>query len=93
MLKPGLCHGFSSAVLQGRLLNVTLKKQKYLFQGNYFGAVKGWVDHIHQTDQPPDSNIFAIVDLHAITLPQNPGEIGARQSFRLLVSELAYIGI
>jgi hypothetical protein len=42
-------------------------------QGNYLGAVKGWVDTVRQSSEPAESNLFAVVDLHAITLPQNPG--------------------
>ena len=36
--------------------------------GNYFGAIKQWVDVQQQVDQ----SIFCIVDLHAITIPQDP---------------------
>jgi len=35
--------------------------------GNYFGAMKQWV-----VSQAEFSNIFCIVDLHAITVPQDP---------------------
>jgi tryptophanyl-tRNA synthetase len=35
--------------------------------GNYLGAIKNWVDAQHDND-----NIFCIVDLHAITVPQEP---------------------
>lgn len=35
--------------------------------GNYFGAIKQWVDW-----QEKFENIFCVVDLHAITVPQNP---------------------
>lgn len=38
--------------------------------GNYFGAIKNWVDI--QNDY---ECIFCAVDLHAITLPQNPKEL------------------
>ena len=34
--------------------------------GNYLGAIKGWVDH-----QEEKENFFCIVDLHAITVPQD----------------------
>jgi hypothetical protein len=46
------------------------------FKGNYFGAVKGWAESLEPSSGQsvaPDSKIFAIVDLHAITLPQKPG--------------------
>jgi tryptophanyl-tRNA synthetase len=35
--------------------------------GNYLGAIRNWV-----RDQDKYDNIFCIVDLHAITLPQDP---------------------
>lgn len=35
--------------------------------GNYLGAIKNWV-HLQNTHE----NIFCIVDLHAITVPQDP---------------------
>ena len=38
--------------------------------GNYLGAFKGWVDRQDQKD-----NFFCIVDLHAITVEQNPEEL------------------
>jgi len=41
--------------------------------GNYLGAIKNWVDAQHDND-----NIFCIVDLHAITVPQDPKELHRR---------------
>jgi tryptophanyl-tRNA synthetase len=41
-----------------------------LHLGNYLGAIRNWV-----RDQDMYDNIFCIVDLHAITLPQDPGEL------------------
>lgn len=38
--------------------------------GNYLGAMKNWVDM--QNDY---ESLFCIVDLHAITVPQNPSEL------------------
>jgi tryptophanyl-tRNA synthetase len=38
--------------------------------GNYLGAIRNWV-----RDQDTYDNIFCIVDLHAITLPQDPGAL------------------
>jgi tryptophanyl-tRNA synthetase len=38
--------------------------------GNYFGAVRRWA-----AEQDGSFNIFCLVDLHAITLPQNPAEL------------------
>ncbi len=38
--------------------------------GNYLGAIVQWVEN-----QDKYKNIFSIVDLHAITVPQNPKEL------------------
>ena len=41
-----------------------------LHLGNYLGAIKGWVQRQEDRD-----NIFCIVDLHAITVPQDPEKL------------------
>ncbi|HTI85932.1 MAG TPA: tryptophan--tRNA ligase [Alphaproteobacteria bacterium] len=41
-----------------------------LHLGNYLGAIRNWVDL-----QADYDCIFCIVDLHAITIPQDPGEL------------------
>jgi tryptophanyl-tRNA synthetase len=38
--------------------------------GNYLGAIKNWVAEQHKYD-----NVFCIVDLHALTVPQDPEEL------------------
>ena len=38
-----------------------------LHLGNYLGAMKGWAERQHEKE-----NFFCIVDLHAITVPQDP---------------------
>lgn len=49
-----------------------------LHLGNYFGAVEQWVREIQSEKQcdllveQRDQRIFSVVDLHAITLPQDP---------------------
>ena len=58
-----------------------------LHLGNYLGAVKGWVKGLEVREkerkkssshtkvggqEKRDSQIFCVVDMHAITLPQNP---------------------
>lgn len=48
--------------------------------GNYLGALKRWVD-----SQDESTNIFCIVDLHAITVSQDP------QALRSQIRELAAI--
>ena len=54
--------------------------------GNYLGAFKGWVDRQDQKD-----NFFCIVDLHAITVEQNPEEL--RRQTRELAAMLFACGI
>ena len=44
-----------------------------LHLGNYLGAIKGWVERQHEKD-----NYFCIVDLHAITAPQDPAVLRGR---------------
>jgi len=38
--------------------------------GNYLGALKNWVAEQHKYE-----NVFCIVDLHALTMPQDPAEL------------------
>lgn len=51
--------------------------------GNYLGAIRNWVAR-----QDEFENIFCVVDLHAITLPQNP-EILRQKSSELCAMLLA----
>jgi len=44
-----------------------------LHLGNYLGAIKGWVRRQHEKE-----NYFCIVDLHAITVPQDPTTLRER---------------
>jgi tryptophanyl-tRNA synthetase len=44
-----------------------------LHLGNYLGAIRRWVQRQDEFD-----NIFCIVDLHAITVPQDPRELHAQ---------------
>ena len=41
-----------------------------LHLGNYLGAIKNWVELQKEYDP-----IFCVVDIHAITVPQNPEEL------------------
>lgn len=54
--------------------------------GNYIGALKQWVETQDQSD-----NIFCIVDLHAITVPQDPKVL--RQKIRELAGIYLAAGI
>ena len=44
-----------------------------LHLGNHLGAVRRWVQDQHTQDA-----VFCVVDLHALTLPQDPGELRRR---------------
>ncbi len=54
--------------------------------GNYLGAIRHWV-----AEQDIFDNIFCVVDLHAITLPQDPAEL--RQNIRQLAALLFACGL
>ncbi len=57
-----------------------------LHLGNYLGAIKNWVNLQHDYDC-----IYCVVDLHAITVPQNPSQL--RQSIREVTACLIASGI
>jgi tryptophanyl-tRNA synthetase len=57
-----------------------------LHLGNYLGAVKRWVERQDEFD-----NYFCIVDLHAITVPQDPAAL--RRSIRELAAFYLAAGI
>ncbi len=44
-----------------------------LHLGNLLGAVQSWVRDQHEAD-----SFYCIVDLHALTVPKRPGEVGER---------------
>jgi tryptophanyl-tRNA synthetase len=44
-----------------------------LHLGNYLGAVRRWVSDQHEAD-----SFYCVVDLHALTVPQDPGELRAK---------------
>jgi tryptophanyl-tRNA synthetase len=54
--------------------------------GNYLGAVRQWVDL-----QDTHDAFYAVVDLHAITVPQDPKEL--RASTRLAAAQLLAAGL
>lgn len=51
--------------------------------GNYLGALRNWVTMQHETDA-----VFCVVDLHALTLPKEPGEVaeGTIEIARILLA-------
>jgi tryptophanyl-tRNA synthetase len=54
-----------------------------LHLGNYLGAVRRWVEDQHEAD-----SFYCVVDLHALTVPQDPVELRAKtlQLAQLLVA-------
>jgi tryptophanyl-tRNA synthetase len=44
-----------------------------LHLGNYLGAVRRWVHDQHEAD-----SFYCLVDLHALTVPKDPGELRAK---------------
>jgi tryptophanyl-tRNA synthetase len=61
-----------------------------LHLGNYLGAIRNWVA-MQNGLGPDDRAIFFIADLHAITLPQQPGEL--RGATREIAAALIASGI
>ena len=57
-----------------------------LHLGNYLGAIRNWVNY-----QSSYESIFCVVDLHAITVPQDPAAL--RQSTREVAASLIASGI
>ena len=57
-----------------------------LHLGNYLGAIKNWVAYQNEFE-----SIFCVVDLHAITVPQDPAAL--RQSTREVAASLIASGI
>jgi len=43
-----------------------------LHLGNYLGAIRNWTRMQHETH-----SVFCVVDLHAVTIPKAPGQVGA----------------
>ena len=41
--------------------------------GNYFGAFRQWVADQHEAD-----SVFCVVDLHALTVQQDPAQLRSR---------------
>lgn len=58
--------------------------------GNYLGALQQWVK-LQDTASPDTSLIYSVVDLHAITVPQNAARL--RQCKREMLATLLAIGL
>ncbi|KAF3935753.1 hypothetical protein ABW19_dt0209857 [Dactylella cylindrospora] len=58
--------------------------------GNYLGALKQWVD-IQNSSSEDATLLYCIVDLHAITQPQNPDDLRRRR--RQTLAMLLAVGL
>jgi tryptophanyl-tRNA synthetase len=59
-----------------------------LHLGNYLGAIKPWVRHQHERE-----NVFCVVDLHALTIPESVDPVQLRAHSRALVAAFLAAGI
>ena len=75
----------SSATPQSRIFS-GVQPTGNLHLGNYLGAIRRWVDMQHNYD-----SIFCIVDLHAITVAQEPAKL--RQAVRETAAAYIACGI
>ena len=71
--------------LKGRIFS-GVQPTGNLHLGNYLGAIRNWVAY-----QDSYESIFCVVDLHAITVPQDPAAL--RQSTREVAASLIASGI
>ena len=58
--------------------------------GNYLGALQQWV-HLQNTSPTSTKLLYSVVDLHAITIPQNPGQL--KQWKRESLATLLAVGL
>jgi tryptophanyl-tRNA synthetase len=56
--------------MAGRVVFSGIQPTGGIHIGNYFGAIKQWVD-----GQDDATNIFCLVDMHALTVPQEPAAL------------------
>lgn len=63
--------------MRGKRVLSGIQPSGELHLGNYLGAIRRWARMQHTSDA-----FFCVVDLHAVTVPKPPGEVG-RASLRL----------
>jgi tryptophanyl-tRNA synthetase len=81
-----LCENDAMATDRPRVLSGIQPTAGSFHLGNYLGAVRQWVDL-----QDTHDAFYAVVDLHAITVPQDPKEL--RASTRLAAAQLLAAGL
>jgi hypothetical protein len=69
-------------ILKNRVLS-GVQPTGSLHLGNYLGAIRQWVNFQNEGDKEDEEgniiqteNYFCVVDLHAITMPHDPKELG-----------------
>lgn len=75
----------NSSSVKGRIFS-GVQPTGNLHLGNYLGAIRNWVEL-----QDAYESIYCVVDLHAITVPQDPAAL--RQSIREVAASLIASGI
>jgi tryptophanyl-tRNA synthetase len=84
--EAALCENDAMATDRPRVLSGIQPTAGSFHLGNYLGAVRQWVDL-----QDTHDAFYAVVDLHAITIPQDPKEL--RASTRLAAAQLLAAGL
>ena len=91
MSQPAKSQPAMSTAVKKRILS-GIQPSGNLHLGNYLGAIKQWVDGQNGVDgQDEQDNYICVVDLHAITVPQNPDDL--RRQTRELTASLLAAGI
>lgn len=86
---PGLRRLFSSQAAQPKVVFSGIQPTGIPHLGNYAGALRQWVQ---LQQQAPDAKlIYSIVDLHAITMPQDADQL--RRWRRETLAALLAVGI
>lgn len=68
------CRQNSSTAEKARVIFSGIQPTGVPHLGNYLGAVREWV-RLQNDAAPGTKLVFSIVDLHALTVPQDPGQL------------------
>ena len=85
MTEPAVSATAANTTQKGRIFS-GIQPTGNLHLGNYLGAIRNWVSLQYDFD-----SIYCVVDLHAITVPQDPAAL--RQSTREVAASLIAAGI
>lgn len=87
---PSVAHSFSKSSTRQQTIVSGIQPTGIPHLGNYLGAIQNWTNLQNSADRN-DTILFSIVDLHAITVPQNTDTL--RQSRREMLMSLVACGI